>query len=112
MGDTRASSCERLTSRFDAYESVFYNVDSANAVSSTDGVCGCEDIYGVCDCFGFSIFGVLELAGYALFEFDSEEFFLVRGFFGVNGQFPHISWWSGLVSFDVSMSSSYAISEV
>ena len=86
-----------LTSRFDAYESVFYNVDSANAVSSTNGVCGCEDIYGVCDCFGLSIFGVLEFAGYAFLEFDGEKFLLVWSFLRIDGQFPHISRWSGLV---------------
>ena len=80
----------RLTSGFNAYESVFDNVDSATAVSAADCICGCEDVYGVCDCFGFSVFGVFELAGYAFGEMDCEEFFLIRGVFWVDGQFPHV----------------------
>lgn len=81
-------------SGLDTNESVLDNVDSANTVSSGQGVGLNEQLNGVGDNLLAAVKNQLDRQ--TLFEHHGEILWGLWGVSGVDGQLPHVLWWSGV----------------
>ena len=82
--------------RLNTDETVLNNVNTANAVTTGNGVGSQEELDRVGNSLLLAVLGVLQLHRETLVEVDDEVFRLVGSGERVGGQFPHISGGSGV----------------
>lgn len=84
------------TTRLDTDETVLNNVNTANTVTTGNGVGSQEELDRVGNSLLLAVLGVLQLHRETLVEVDDEVFRLVGSGERVGGQFPHVSGRSGV----------------
>lgn len=98
MRSTQKSETRGLVAatRLDTDETVLDNVNTANTVTTGNGVCGQEQLDRVGDGLLLAVLGEIKLNGDTLLEVHDEVLGLLRGLQRVRGQLPHVGRRSGV----------------